>query len=107
MAETSPGVVSGDPKEIQKAFNSLPVDKQLGIVLGAWGQERLRYLFLSENPKELVQRLPELDIFLTVKEVERSGAIDLVSLTILEQFQYLLDLDFWKKDQLDLEKVVH
>ena len=51
-------------KEIQKAFNSLPVEKQLEIVLGARGQERLRYLFLSEHPKELVQRLPELEIFL-------------------------------------------
>jgi hypothetical protein len=106
MAETSPWVVSGDPKELQKAFNILPVDKQLGIVLGARGKERLRYIFFSENPKELVQRLPELEIFLTVKEVGRSDVIDLVYLTTPEQFLYLLDLDFWKKDQLDLEKMV-
>ena len=107
MAETSPWVLSGDPKEIQKAFNSLPVDQQLNIVLGARGKERLRTLFFSDNPKELVQRLPELEIFLTVKEVGRSDAIDLVTLTTPEQFQYLLDLDVWKKDQLDPEKVVH
>ena len=67
MAETSPWVVSGDPREIRKAFNSLPVDKQLGIVLGVRGKERLRYLFFSENSEELVHRLPELEIFLTVK----------------------------------------
>ena len=107
MAETSPWIVSGDPKEIQKAFNRFPLDKQLGIVLGARGKERLRYLFFSENPKELVQRLPELEIFLTVKEVGRSDVIDLVYLITPEQFLYLLDLDFWKKDQLDLEKMVH
>jgi hypothetical protein len=106
MAETFPGVLSGDPKEIQKAFNSLPVDQQLNIVLGARGKERLRALFFSHNPKELVQKLPELEIFLTVKEVGRSDAIDLVSLTTPEQFQYLLDLDLWKKDRLDPDKVV-
>jgi hypothetical protein len=107
MAETSPWVLSDDPKEIQKAFNSLPVDKQLEIVLGARGKERLRTLFFSENPKELFQRLPELEVFLTVKEVGRSDVIDLVTLTTPEQFLYLLDLDVWNKHQLDLEKVVH
>ena len=107
MAETSPGVLSDDPKEIQKAFNGLPVDKQLEIVLGARGKERLRTLFFSENPKELFQRLPELEVFLTVKEVGRSDVIDLITLTTPEQFLYLLDLDVWNKHQLDLEKVVH
>jgi hypothetical protein len=107
MVETSPVLLSGDPQQIQKSFNSLPVDQQVNLVLGARGKERLRTLFFSNNPKELVEKLPELEIFLTVKEVGRSDAIDLVTLTTPEQFQYLLDLDLWKKDQLDPEKVVH
>jgi len=107
MVETSPVLLSGDPQQIQKAFNSLPVDQQVSLVLGARGKERLRTLFFSNNPKELVEKLPELEVFLTVKEVGRSDAIDLVTLTTPEQFQYLLDLDLWKKDGLDPEKVIH
>ena len=107
MVETSPVLLSGDPQQIQKAFNSLPVDQQVNLVLGARGKERLRTLFFSNNPKELVEKLPELEVFLTVKEVGRSDAIDLVTLTTPEQFQYLLDLDLWKKDGLDPEKVIH
>jgi hypothetical protein len=107
MVETSPVLLSGDPQQIQKVFNSLPVDQQVGIVLEARGKERLRALFFSNNPKDLVEKLPELEIFLTVKEVGRSDAIDLVTLTTPEQFQYLLDLDLWKKDRLDPDKVVH
>jgi hypothetical protein len=96
-----------DPKEAQRIFNTLPVEQQLEIVLKTRGKERIHALFLSEHPEELVHRLPELEVFLTVKEVGEKDAMDLISLTTPEQFQYLLDLDFWKKDQLDPEKALH
>jgi hypothetical protein len=107
MAEPSPLVLPEDPKEAQKAFQSLPIKDQLDRVLKARGKERLHYLFLSENPEQLIQQLPELEVFLTVKEVGDKDSLELISLTTPEQFQYLLDLDFWKRDQLDPEKVLH
>jgi hypothetical protein len=55
----------------------------------------------------LVPALPEQEIFLTVKEVGERDSLELLSLTTPEQFQYLLDLEFWKRDQLDIEKVLH
>jgi len=55
----------------------------------------------------LVQRLPELEVFLTIKEVGEKDCLDLISLTTGEQFQYLLDLEFWKKDELNSEKILH
>ena len=96
-----------DQKEAERVFNSLLVKNQLDIVLKVQGKERLHYLFLSEHPEQLVQQLPEIEVFLTVKEVGEKDCLDLISLTTPEQFQYLLDLDFWKKDQLDPEKVLH
>jgi hypothetical protein len=95
-----------DPKEAQRVFNSLSVGNQLDIVLRARGKDRLHYLFLSEHPEQLVQQLPELEVFLTVKEAGEKDCLDLISMTTPEQFQYMLDLDFWKKDQLDPEKVL-
>ena len=100
-------ILPKDPKEAQKVFNSLSIKNQLDIVLKVQGKERLHYLFLSEHPEQLVQQLPELEVFLTVKEVGEKDCLDLISLTTPEQFQYLLDLDFWKRDQLDPEKVLH
>jgi hypothetical protein len=107
MADPSALGLPEDPKEAQKAFQSLPIEDQLDMVLKARGKERLHYLFLSENPEQLVRQLPELEIFLTVKEVGERDSLELISLTTPEQFQYLLDLDFWKKDRLDPEKVLH
>ena len=107
MVDNLPVTLPEDPKEAGRVFNSLSVKNQLDIVLQARGKDRLHYLFLSEHPEQLVQELPELDVFLTVKEAGEKDCLDLISLTTPEQFQYLLDLDFWKKDQLDPEKVLY
>ena len=99
-------ILPEDPKEAQKAFQFLPLQNQLELVLRGRGKERLHTLFLSEHPEELVQSLPEQEIFLTIKEVGEKDCLDLISLTTPEQFQYLLDIEFWKRDQLDPEKVL-
>jgi hypothetical protein len=106
MADDQPVTLPEDPKEAQGAFHSLSVESQLNLVLQARGKDRLHYLFLSEHPEQLVQQLPELEVFLTVKEAGEKDCFDLISLTTPEQFQFLLDLDLWKKDQLDAEKVL-
>lgn len=107
MTKHSPLNLPDDPKEAQVVFNSLPIPDQLDLVLKAHGKERLHYLFLSEHPEQLVQLFPEMEVFLTVKEVGERDCLELISLTTPDQFQYILDLDFWKKDQLDPEKILH
>jgi hypothetical protein len=95
-----------DPKEAKRIFNTLPAEQQLEIVLKTRGKERVHYLFLSEHAEELVQRIPELEVFLTIKEVGEKDSLDLISLTTAEQFQYLLDLEFWKRDRLNPDKIL-
>jgi len=107
MVDDLPATLPEDPKEAQKVFNSLSVRNQLDLMLQAPGKDRLHYLFLSEHPEQLIQEIPELEVFLTVKEAGEKDCLDLISLTTPEQFQFLLDLDLWKRDQLDPEKVLH
>ena len=104
VSKTKPWILPEDEEEAERTFNDLPVQQQLDIVLRYHGNERLRHLFLSHQGRELVQRLPEIELFLMVKKSGERDALELVSLTSPEQLQYLLDLDFWNKDQLDLGK---
>jgi hypothetical protein len=96
-----------DPEEAERIFNSLPIQEQADVLLQVRGKERLHTLFLSKDPEQLLQHLPELEVFLTVKEIGERDALPLVSLTTPEQFQLLLDLDCWKRDELDPEKILH
>ena len=67
-----------DPKEAKRIFNTLPAEQQLEIVLKTRGKERIHCLFLSEHAEGLVRRLPELEIFLTIKEVGEKDSLDLI-----------------------------
>ena len=107
MTDPSPLTLPEDPQEAQKVFQSLPHQNQLELVRRSRGKERLHALFLSEHPDELVPSLSEQEVFLTIKEVGEKDCLELISLTTPEQFQYLLDIEFWKRDQLDPEKVLH
>lgn len=107
MTHPSSFTLPEDPKEAQRLFQSLSPEQQLEFVLHKRGKERVQTIFLSEHPESLVQSLPEQEVFLTVKEVGEKDCLELIALTTPEQFQYLLDLEFWKRDQIDPEKVLH
>ena len=106
MARRVPSTLDHLTPDLER-FKDLPLPLQVDFILRRPPKERVRLVFLSEQPKALVQSLPELDLFLTVKALEDRDAVDLVSLTTADQLQYLLDLDLWKKDQLDPEKISH
>ncbi len=95
-----------DRKEAQWVFNSLPMKQQVEMVLENRGKRRMDILFLSHHPEQIVQQLPEVEIFLSVKEIGERNALDLIHLTTPEQFMYLLDLDLWKKDELDQDRLL-
>ena len=103
----SPSLLPEDPKEAEQVFNALSPQEQFDLLLQARAKERLHYLFLSRNPEQIVQQLPELEVFLTIKEIGDRDALSLISLVTPEQFQFVLDLDFWKRDELDPEKILH
>jgi len=107
MTDPSSLTLPDDPQEAKKFFQSLTLQSQLELILRSRGKERLQILFLSEHPEELVPSLPEQEFFLTIKEVGEKDCLELISLTTPEQYQYLLDIELWKRDQLDPEKVLH
>jgi len=107
MTDPSSVTLPEDPQEAKKVFQFLTLQNQLELILRSRGKERLQILFLSEHPEELVPSLPEQEIFLTIKEVGEKDCLELISLTTPEQCQYLLDIELWKRDQLDPEKVLH
>jgi len=72
MAGLVPSTVDNQTLDPEK-FKDLPLSPaRLTSFSTAPPKERLRLLFLSEHPKALVQSLPELDLFLTVKTLEDS-----------------------------------
>jgi len=59
----------------------------------------------QDNPRQLVQELPHEDFFWLVKKVGEDDCLPLLELASEDQRQYLMDLEFWRKDRMDLMQV--
>jgi hypothetical protein len=83
--------VSTEEREVLlRELNALPDNKVL---------DRLSEV---ENPQEVVQSLSSGDFYWLVKRVGDEDCVPLLSLASTEQWQYLIDLEVWKRDRLDV-----
>ncbi|MBW1779463.1 MAG: hypothetical protein JRL30_01875 [Deltaproteobacteria bacterium] len=55
-------------------------------------------------PRQLIQRLPSEDFFWLMKKAGEDSFLQLLRLASIEQWQYLLDLELWQKDRMDMEE---
>jgi len=65
------------------------------------GTEVMDRILEHPDPPGLIKRLPSEDFFWLVKRVGEDS-MQLLKLASLRQWQYLLDLELWEKDRLDL-----
>lgn len=52
-----------------------------------------------KNQNSLISSMSDEDVWLKVKELGASDALSVISETTPEQFQYILDIELWKKDK--------
>jgi len=67
------------------------------------GEGVLNRILDQESPRELVRALPHEDFFWVIKKVGEEDCLPLLQLASTDQWEFLLDLDVWEKDQLDLD----
>ena len=89
----------------EKLFNSLSTDKKAEIVITAPFKDRIDLILMSDDSKALVQALPEEEVYWTIKERGRADSLSIISRTSHEQFQYLIDVDCWNRDEIDFNNI--
>lgn len=87
-------------------FQRLSFEAQKEIVFSARGEERRELILLARDATPLVQALPSLDLFLTLKGLGGDFSIALLESASAEQIADILDLDCWHRDRLSLAKVL-
>ncbi|MHB8829736.1 MAG: DUF6178 family protein, partial [Syntrophales bacterium] len=86
-----------------KRFSARTVDPDL---LSLPGDKLLQRILDGENPGELVRNLPAEDLFWIIKRIGAEESLALLEVASEEQWQYLVDLDVWRKDLLSPEKAL-
>jgi hypothetical protein len=67
------------------------------------GSDILNRILDCPDPRKAVQSLPVEDLFWILKKFGEEDALTLLELASVRQWEYVLDLELWRKDRLDVQ----
>ncbi len=88
---------------IIETFDTLPAEQRVEIFRNLSAQAREELIQVTSRPGEITRLISDEEMFFTIKELGEENALALVGATTGRQLQYLLDIDFWKKEKFDPE----
>ena len=103
--ELDPGFIREHAMEAERIYNSLPLGSQLLLALTRRGRERLELILLSGRASSLVRKMPEAELYFTIKEIGEEDALPLLALASVDQLTYIFDLEFWEQDLLSAGRI--
>jgi len=77
----------------------------IGQLFALNGKEALKRVLEHDQGRELVPHLNRVDFFWLLKKIGLDDAFPLLKVASTEQWQYLLDLELWERDVLNLPQV--
>jgi len=66
------------------------------------GGEILERILRERNPRKVVEELPPGDLFWLIKKIGSDDSLPLLELATPEQWQYLLDMEIWDRDEVNV-----
>lgn len=80
------------------------LDQQVQHLMSLPAEDRIKAISESPDPEALVQKLPEQDFYISVKEVDVKDALVLVRNASPSQLKFLFDMEWWEKYVPEEEK---
>lgn len=91
--------------EAERLLNAIPLEEQASLVLLTPWNRRQDLILLSTEAQALVQGLPVEELFWTVKAIGPQDSLHLLRLSSPEQLQFIFDLDWWRKAELQPDRI--
>ena len=86
-------------------FNSLGLDQKLQIFGNLPSKTREDLIAVVSRPGEIVRKISEEEMFFTIKDLGEENAQNLIALTTGRQLMYLLDIDLWTRNDLNVASI--
>ena len=83
----------------------LKLQKKQGEILSRDGQAALDLILDDPSPATLIQSFPEQDLYYLMHKIGADDFVPVLSLASSDQWEYILDMDVWESDRIDLSAV--
>lgn len=74
-------------------------------ILSLTSEKALKEIFEAPQPVPLIHSFPEEDFYFLVNDIGPGDAIELLSLASNRQWEFILDLEVWEKDRIEIKAV--
>ncbi|MBW1998037.1 MAG: hypothetical protein JRJ29_08765 [Deltaproteobacteria bacterium] len=68
------------------------------------GSQILNRILEMDDPREFVRKMPFVDFFWLIKKIGEEDCLPILRMASTEQWQYLLDVELWSGDRLDIAR---
>ncbi len=89
--------------------NALDRWKKLSIerrkILSLPAEKALERIVDAHQPAALVHSIPEEDLYFLAHDIGLEDSLQLLSLAANKQWEYMVDLEVWEKDRLEIESI--
>ena len=68
-------------------------------------EKALDRIFEAKHPAALIHSFPEADFYFLVNDIGIHDALEILALASDRQWEYILDIELWEKDRIDINSV--
>lgn len=68
-------------------------------------EKALDRIFEAKHPAALIHSFPEADFYFLVNDIGIHDALEILALASDRQWEYILDIELWEKDRIDIDSV--
>ncbi|UCH20517.1 MAG: hypothetical protein JSU83_18550 [Deltaproteobacteria bacterium] len=90
-------------KKIIRRIRGLNAERRQ--ILSLPPQKALERILDAPRPAELVHSFPEEDLYLLIQDIGPQDCLPILSLASDKQWEYILDMDAWHRDRLDIKSL--
>jgi len=83
------------------------LERKVRKVLELDPADRMRAILSDNNAAELVQAMPPQELLITVKQTGEMDSLPLLEMASPEQIRFLADVEWWKGDNLDADRILY
>ncbi len=74
-------------------------------ILALSPEKALDRIFEAKHPAALIHSFPEADFYFLVNDIGACDALEILALASDRQWEYILDIELWEKDRIDINSV--
>ena len=102
---TASAILAKGRNNAREILNTLSGAQLVHVFITSSPKDRLKILPLLNNPVDVVRRIPEEEIYWTIKEVGIKDSLPVLKLTSADQLHFLCDVEWWDGDTLSLKRI--